>query len=180
MSALSHGFTSLAGTCCELPLAAACWWKLSKITEAATVVVRSFSMLKSHCSRRYRTLAHNLCEELAQPDSQTVFLPAKWHRCTPDSNQRSWSGCRLWRRGTKWWEGVKHAEKCPVKHDVRWDESCVRKRGRRTSCEHLQPWATRMCVCKSNVLRTCATRQDWEKCACDEVFCPEFSTVMFR
>ena len=25
MSALSHGFTSLAGTCCELPLAAACW-----------------------------------------------------------------------------------------------------------------------------------------------------------
>ena len=39
-------FTSLAGTSCGLPLAAACCWKPSEFSEAATVVARSFSMLK--------------------------------------------------------------------------------------------------------------------------------------
>ena len=156
-------------------------WKLSKFSEAATVVVRSFSMLKlflvgcnwsacAHCWRRCRTWARNLCEDVVRPDGQTAFLLAKWHRCTPDSSQRSWSGCRLVRRGTKRWEGVRYAEKCSVKHSVRWDDFWVRKE---TTQLLWTSWAlshTHVRV-KVKCAQTCATRQDWEKCACDKVFC---------
>ena len=61
-------------------------------------------------------------EDVVQPDSQLSSFCRSGTRSTPDSRQRSWSGCRLWRRRTKRWENVTCAEWCSVQHAVRWDD----------------------------------------------------------
>ena len=49
------------------------------------VVVLDTCFMRCRCGQNMvdatvRTLMYMLCEEVVQPDSQTVFLPAKWHR----------------------------------------------------------------------------------------------------
>ena len=89
---------------------------------------------------------------------------------TPDSSQRSWSGCRLWRRGPKRWEGqVRRDVSCETCCEMGWLLSAQRDNTTPVNIlifGHTHVRVTVKCA------QTCATRQDWEKCACDEVFCP--------
>ena len=92
---------------------------------------------------------------------------------TPGSSQRSWSGCCLWGRRNKTVRRchLRREVSCETCCEVRWFSECAE--GQRNSCEHLEPWALSLTHVRVKVkcAQTCATRQDWEKCACDEVFC---------
>ena len=68
------------------------------------------------CSVKLRRLQSCL---LQCPPEHVARLSSFWRnstRSTPDSSQRSCSGCSLWRWGTER-RGLRNAEKCGMKHD---------------------------------------------------------------
>ena len=66
-------------------------------------------------------------------------------------------------------EGVRNAEKCFMKHAMKWNVLDAQRDNTQllTSQINLSHAHERMIKCP----QTCATRQDSEKSACDEVFC---------
>ena len=63
------------------------------------------------------------CEEVVQPDSQTVFLPAKWHRgvlMIPVTSREVGVVCGGEEENDEM--VPRYAERCLVKHALRWDD----------------------------------------------------------
>ena len=162
MSALSHGFTTLAGTGCGLPLAAACWWKPSKFSVAATVVVRSlFSMLKLFLFEDLLIGVGSLLTSMQFLGitcerswfSRMAKQQSSWRSSTkgsPDYRHWQWVRCRRRWCGTKWWKWVRRVEGWSMKHAVRVDDfqKGAQMCNTSQSCHELEPHA---CACENAV-----------------------------
>ena len=106
MLALSHGFTTLAGTCYELSLAAAFVMKTVEVLggcDCGGKVVLDVEAVSSRgvTDRRVLTAVQVLGSyPVTGDDSARWPNLAEWRRGSPDSSQQQLVGCRRW-RGTK-------------------------------------------------------------------------------
>ena len=144
-----------------------CWtlWTQYRTWEANETRVRSWWNLPKECVRKWF--------------SQMARLRSFQRSGTggaPGSSQQSRSGCCLWRPGTKWWENVRYAEECFVKHAMIWSDFFESTQRLWTS------WALSHAHVRVKIkcAQTCATRQDREKCACDKVFCLQSPSFCMR